>query len=118
MKNKILLTIFSLVLFSLNITNCTEIIGKVKERELFIVEAPCKNYKLSIVFYPSNATIQASIQVKRKYNNKKEVLLSNYERYNFVDTFYFKSTNTFVLLIRDTASKLGNKSDTMLINLD
>ena len=118
MKKEQFVIFLILILLCTSLINCTGFMGKAKERDLAVIELPGKSYKLKLAFYPSDATIQASIQVKKVYENKKEDLLNNYERYNFVDTFYFENVNTFILIIRDTASRLGNKPDTMQINLD
>lgn len=117
---RIRLTIFPILFFLYSsLISCTGFLGKVKEKELALIEIPEGKYKLKLVYYPSDATTQASIQLKKiYYDTNREDLLKNYDRYNFVDTFYLKNNKIFVLIIRDTASRLGNKPDTMLIDLD
>lgn len=105
----------AIIIFLLN--SCTNIIGNVKERELFLIEVPRKSYKLRIVHLPSNATIQSSVQVRELLPNNEEKVLYDYERYNIVDTAYIQNDTTLLIVLRDTISYLGNKPDTMLLTL-
>ncbi len=86
----------------------------IKGKELFSRQLANKNGSIKVFYYPSNATIQASIQVQKIVNDSIEVI-KNYERYNYMDTCYLMNDTTFILVIRDTASALGNKPDTMKI---
>lgn len=49
-----------------------------------------KDYRLKIILFPSNATIQSSIQV-RKVKNDFEEVLGIFERYNFLEDFEIKN---------------------------
>lgn len=107
-----------LLVFFLSLTKCNTNILDIKERELSVIDIPNKDYKLRVVYMPSNATIQSSIQVRKLQGDKKtEGLLKDYERYNYIDTMYLKNDTTFILIIRDTVSILGNKPDTMIVKL-
>lgn len=99
-----------------SLIRCTNILTT-KEKQLSVIEVPNKDYKLRIVYYPSNATIQSSIQVRKIFNdNRKEELLKDFERYNYVDTSYLQNGTTLLIVVRDTISYLGNKPDTMIVN--
>lgn len=88
-----------------------------KAKELYSVKIPNKNYRLSIVYLPSNATIQSAIQARKQFKDKEEEVINTYERYNYMDTCGLINDTTFMLVIRDTISVLGNKPDTMIITL-
>lgn len=88
-----------------------------KDRELYLIKIPNKDYKLSVVYLPSNATIQSAIQIRKKYKNKEEII-NTYERCNLVDTCALVNDRTFVLVVRDTISVLGNKPDTIFVNIN
>ena len=88
-----------------------------KSKELYSIKIPNKNYTLSIYHLPSSATIQSAIQVRKKFKDKEEVI-NTYERYNQMDTCVLINDTTFLLVIRDTVSVLGNKPDTMKIIID
>ncbi|MCX6351279.1 MAG: hypothetical protein NTX03_05395 [Bacteroidetes bacterium] len=106
--------LFILLLFSVPFwEGCTSIL-KPAEKELKVLQAPKRDFKLKIVYIPSNATIQSSIQVRKVYNNN-EVIMKDYERYNSVDTIFFKNDSSVIIVLRDTISYLGNKADTMLL---
>ena len=116
MKRLVFNIVFLVCFFSLS--KCNTSILTTNEKELLAIDIPNKNYKLKVVYIPSNATIQSSIQIRKlQTNNKTEELLQDYERYNYVDTMYLKNDTTFMLIIRDTVSVLGNKPDTMIIKL-
>ncbi len=115
MKQFIYLLSFLVVVFT--IIKCQPRILDYKEKELSVFTIPHKDYKLKIVHTLSNATIQASIQVRKQRSNNTEELLQSYERYNYVDTMSLINDTIFMLVIRDTASVLGNKPDTMMIKL-
>lgn len=80
------------------------------------IRIPNKNYLLKIYYVPSNATTQSYIQV-RKVENGKEEVIGSFERYNFVDTYKVINETTFMIVVRDTVSYLGNKSDTIFLKL-
>ena len=104
--------IYSIVINSC--TNGTRSLLDVKEKELYSAQVPHKNYKVKVVYLPSNATIQSAFQVRKQFKDKEETA-ETYERYNFMDTCNFVNDTTFILVIRDTISILGNKPDTMII---
>lgn len=56
-----------------------------------------KDYKLKIIFFPSNATIQSSIQVRTVENDVEEVI-GDYERYNFLESYEIKNDSLFIVL--------------------
>lgn len=114
MTKQIIYFLFFLVAI-FTVVKCQPRILDYKEEELSIFSIPQKDYKLRIVHTFSNATVQASIQVRKQINNSSEVVLQSYERYNCVDTMTLINDTTFILVIRDTASVLGNKPDTMII---
>lgn len=99
------------------LAKCTSIVDT-KEKELAVIAVPNKDYKLKVICIPSNATIQSSIQVRKLQNGKMtEEVLRDYERYNYVDTMYLKNDTTFLIIVRDTISYLGNRPDTMTLIL-
>ncbi len=113
---KKLFLIYSALLSSGYFTSCSNLLDS-KERILNIVEVPTKGYKLKVVYLPSNATIQSAIQVVKISDNKRDEILSTYERYNFIDSCKLINDTTFMIVIRDTVSYLGNHPDTMYIEL-
>lgn len=88
-----------------------------KEKVLARVDLPLKSYKLKIIYQPSNATIQSSIQIRKVGNDNIEKLLRNYERYNFLEGYKLINDTIFMIVLRDTVSYLGNHPDTMFVNL-
>ena len=114
---KQLVFIVPIFIYCFNLIRCTNILDT-KERELSVIDIPNKDYKLRVVYIPSNSTIQSSIQIRKFQGDEKtEVLLQDYERYNYVDTLYLQNDTTLLIVIKDTISYLGNKADTMLIKL-
>ncbi len=100
-----------------NLIMCTNIF-ETKEKELSVINIPNEDYKLRVVYIPSNSIIQSSIQIRKfQGDNKTEQLLQDYERYNYVDTLYLLNDTTFLIVLKDTVSYLGNKADTMIIKL-
>jgi hypothetical protein len=97
--------------------SCTDILND-DEKLLRIIEVPNKEYKIKVVYQPSNATIQAAIQVRRLFKDKKEDVLKTFERYNYLDTLYLQKDTSLVLILKDTVSYLGNKPDTMNVTLN
>lgn len=97
-------------------TYCNTSILTTDETELTVINIPNKNYKIAVFYLPSNATVQSAIQVRKKYVNYEEVI-ATYERYNSMDTCELINDDTFLLVIRDTISVLGNKPDTLQIVL-
>jgi hypothetical protein len=113
---KRLIFIVPVLICCLSLIRCTNILDT-KERELSVIDVPNKDYKLRVVYIPSNATIQSSIQIRKFQGRGTEELLQDYERYNYVDTLYLQNDTTFLIILRDTISYLGNKPDTMIIKL-
>lgn len=110
------LYIFAFVVINLNLLSCTDILS-VKENELSVIEVPNKYYKLRIVYIASNATIQPSIQVRKIYNKKEEVL-QVYERYNYLESYKLLGDTALMVVVKDTISYLGSQHlDTMMIKL-
>lgn len=97
-------------------TSCFSLLDS-KEKILHIVAVPSKGCKLKVVHIPSNATIQSAIQIQKIGNDKKEEVLYTYERYNFVDSYAIINDTTFMIVVRDTVSYLGNLPDTMYVKL-
>lgn len=104
-----------LFLVSIILVGC-DILPDTKGRELFSTQISNKKASIKVMYHPSNATIQAFIQVQRIVNDSIEVI-EDYERYNCMDTCSLLNDTTFMLVIRDTVSVLGTKPDTMLIKL-
>ena len=104
-------------LFSLSVIllGCN-VLPDVKGTELFSMRMANKKADIKVMYYPSNATLQASIQVQKVVNDSIEVV-KNYERYNYMDTCRLINDTMLMLVLRDTISVLGNKPDTMIIQL-
>ena len=67
------------------------------------IEIIDKSYLIRIDYVPSDATIQSSIQIM-KVENGDEVVLSFYERYNYLKSYEVKS-DSFFIVIDDTLRK-------------
>lgn len=79
---------------------------------------PKKPYKLRIVYIPSNATIQSSIQVRTLSVNKEEKLLQEFERYNYLQSYRLLNDTVLMIVVKDTVSYLGSQRfDTMIVKL-
>ena len=104
-------------LFSLSVIllGCN-VLPDLKGSELFSMRMANKKAYIKVMYYPSNATLQASIQVQKVVNDSLEVV-KNYERYNYMDTCRLINDTMLMLVLRDTISVLGNKPDTMIIQL-
>ncbi len=116
MQNLIIKTGIILCIIFLNSCTNGSLLNS-KTKELYSIKIPNKNYTLSIFHLPSSATIQSAIQVRKKFKDKEEVI-NTYERYNYMDTCFLINDTTFMLVIRDTVSVLGNKPDTMKVIID
>lgn len=115
MKNLIVFIRILLCIIFLN--TCTKnSVLETKAKELYLIKVPNRDYKLSVVYLPSNATIQSAIQVRKKFKDKEDII-NTYDRYNYVDTYSLKDDSTFMLVVRDTISILGNKPDTIYVNI-
>lgn len=100
--------------FFFSLTKCNTAVLSTKEEALTVINIPNKNYKLGVYYLPANATIQSAIQIRKKFKEKEEII-NTYERYNYMDTCSLLNDTTFMLVIRDTISVLGNKPDTVRI---
>lgn len=87
-----------------------------KAKLLYSTKVPGKEYNINVLYLPSNATIQSAIQVRKKYKDKEDII-ETYERYNYMDTCRLISDTTFMIVIRDTISVLGNKPDTIMLSI-
>lgn len=103
--------LLSFVLFS-----CTDILSKNSPKELFAVQIGLQEDTLKVMYYSSDATIQSSIQVQKIIGDSVSIV-NRYDRYNYMDTCQLLNDSTFLLVLRDTISVLGNKPDTMIITL-
>lgn len=106
-----------LLVLLLSLTKCSTNVLPSKEKALTVINVPNKSYKLGVFYMPSNATIQSAIQVRKQFKDKEEII-NTYERYNYMDTCSLLNDTTFMLVIRDTISVLGNKPDTVQIILN
>ena len=102
MKKKILiiLGLFTLILIGFGFYKVATL--NLFEVEPILVEditVPKKDYRIRIYKIPSNATLQPSIQI-RKIKSGQEDVLSNYERYDKMDSFSIK-IDTLILSIRN-----------------
>lgn len=113
---RLIFNISLLVLF-FSLTKCNTTILSTKEKELSVTDIPNRSYKVGVFYLPSNATIQSAIQVRKQFKGKEEII-NTYERYNYMDTCRLINDTTFMLVIRDTISVLGNKPDTIRIILN
>ena len=74
-----------------------------------------KDYKIKIIFYPSDATMESSMQVIKVLDDNKEVIvLGDYESYNFLESYEINNDSLFII-VNDTlrrrvkAKKFGIK---------
>ncbi|MFD2917819.1 hypothetical protein [Psychroserpens luteus] len=74
-----------------------------KPLSIEIIKIPNKNYDIEICYFPSNATVQPSIQI-RKITNDSVKVISDYNRYNFLKEYQIKNDSLFITL-SDTMRK-------------
>ena len=86
-------------------------------RTLWICPVPAKDYRIRVAYRPSNATVQAAIQVVQQQAKQPERVLGDYERYNCLDTCWLTNNSRLTLVLRDTVSQLGNHPDTISVTL-
>ncbi|GAA4354324.1 hypothetical protein GCM10023185_16010 [Hymenobacter saemangeumensis] len=86
-------------------------------RTLWVRPIPAKGYQVRVVYRPSNATVQAAIQVVQQPAKQPERVLGDYERYNCLDTCWLTNNSRLTLVLRDTVSQLGNHPDTIIVAL-
>jgi hypothetical protein len=111
------LNIFVFLIFNISLFSCTDT-SKVKEKELSVIEVPNKPYKFRIVYIPSNATIQSSIQVRKLNVIISEELLQEFERYNYLQSYRLLNDTALMIVVKDTISYLGSQRfDTMIVKL-
>ena len=84
---------------------------------LWVRSLPAKGYQLRVVYRPSNATVQAAIQVVQQRAQQPDRLLGDYERYNCLDACRLTNDSLLTLVLRDTVSLLGNHPDTISLAL-
>lgn len=87
----------------------------VEMKKVAEIKVPNKSYKITLYYIAGNATAQDVIQVKKQFK-EGEVILKNYERYNFVNSYEILSDTTLQLILSDTAFT-ERKADTMLLKI-
>lgn len=75
-----------------------------------------KVYRLDFYYIPSNASSQSYVQIRKKYENKRELIFENYERYQGVGDYKVMNDTTLMFLLLDTVSYTQRK-DTVFIKL-
>ena len=78
---------------------------------------PEKGYQLRVLYRPSNATVQAAIQVVQQRAKQPDKVLGDYPRYNCLDACRLTNDSLLTLVLRDTVSLLGNRPDTISLAL-
>ena len=86
-------------------------------RSLWVRSLPAKGYQLRVVYRPSNATVQAAIQVVQQRAQQPDQVLGDYLRYNCLDACRLTNDSLLILVLRDTVSVLGNRPDTISLVL-
>ena len=86
-------------------------------QSLWVRPFPAKGYRIRVLYRPSNATIQAAIQVVKQRTKQPDEVLGNYQRYNCLDACRLTNDSLLTLVLRDTVSLLGNRPDTVTISL-
>ena len=84
-------------------------------RSLWVRSLPTKRYQLRVVYRPSNATVQAAIQVVQQQAQQPDKVLGDYQRYNCLDACRLTKDSLLTLVMRDTVSQLGNRPDTVAL---
>ena len=77
-------------------------------------DVPEQDYKLRVYHVPSNATMLDYIQV-RKFENNKEHILENYERYDSLVSYLLSDTSLELRIINTVQMK--PKIDTLILRL-
>jgi hypothetical protein len=87
-----------------------------------LFDVPIKNSNdfLRIVYSPGDANMGNSIQVQKIYTLKNDsmVLLLDKQRYNCVDSFYFKNDSIFSVVVADTSYHTMLKRDTAVLEIN
>jgi hypothetical protein len=86
-------------------------------RSLWVRSLPAKGYQVRVVYRPSNATVQAAIQVVQQRAQQPDKVLGDYQRYNCLDECRLTNDSLLTLVLRDTVSLLGNRPDTISLAL-
>lgn len=69
-----------------------------------VLALPKREYTLIFYYVPSNATSQSYIQIRKKYNENREEVFKNYERYQGVSEYKFVNDSLLRIVILDTIS--------------
>ena len=84
---------------------------------LWVRSLAARGYQLRVVYRPSNATVQAAIQVVQQRAQQPDKVLGDYLRYNCLDACHLTNDSLLTLVLRDTVSLLGNRPDTISLAL-
>lgn len=79
------------------------------------IKVPNKPYTLNLYYVAGNATAQNVIQVRQQLNDT-EIVLQNYERFNFVNRYEITNDTMLKLILSDTAFT-DRKADTVFLKL-
>lgn len=117
-KNKksivVIFLVFLLALFAIYKVSTFSLFEE-SNLDLTEIIIPNKDYKLKLVFVPSNATSQDYIQVKKVKDNNESVI-HNYERYDTVVS-HIVTDSTLQLILMNT--NLNSKvQDTVYLKLE
>lgn len=74
---------------------------EVKIKKIAEINIPNKTYAINLYYIPENATAQSIIQVKGQLYDH-EIVLQNYEGYNFVNNYEIINDTTLQLVLSDT----------------
>jgi hypothetical protein len=108
--------IISFPLFALLASGCIHILES-KEKVLANIVIPKAKYSLKLISFPSNATVERSIQVRKSFNDGKMEVIKDFEKYDSIEVYKLLNDSVLMLVLRDTVSYLGNKPDTFKINI-
>lgn len=79
-----------------------------------ILTLPKREYALIFYYIPSNATSQNYVQIRKKYNENREEVFKNYERYQGISEYKFVNDSLLRIVILDTMSYIQRK-DTVFV---
>jgi len=75
---------------------------------------PKREYALIVYYIPSNATSQSYVQLRKKYNENREEVFKNYERYQGISEYKFVNDSLLRIVILDTMS-YSQRKDTVFV---
>ena len=75
-----------------------------------------KDFSLALFYFPSNATNQKSIQLFKVYNNGKNELLRNFDRYNYGKILLYQDSVKIRLI--DSVNERIYLQDTLTLKLE